>query len=73
MTQSTVIRMAAGRQEGQKVTKRLWWQDALYNIQLFYSVILTNNSSGGVDDGPGGLCWVLSTWREEQLGGEGLS
>lgn len=47
--------------------------DLLYNLHLFYPVILTNNSSGGVDDGPRGVCRALSTRGEEQLDGERLS
>lgn len=35
--------------------------------------ILTNNSSGDVNNGPRGVRRVFSTWAEEQLDGEGLS
>lgn len=68
-----------GDKNGCRETRRtecysgLWWQDLLYNLHLFYPVILTNNSSGGVDDGPRGVCRALSTRGEEQLDGKRLS
>lgn len=78
ITHSIVMRTAAGT-EGEKVARNSANNCMFVLFAYIRSVfsllagILTNDSSGGVDNGPGDLCWGLSAWAEEQLGGEGLS
>lgn len=71
ITQSTVIRTAAGR--GDEEGRWVRTVAVMYSLpHIYVSDILTNNSSGDVDNGPRGLCRVLSTWAEEQPDREGL-
>lgn len=72
ITHSMEIRVAAWR-EGEKESYSYLSTYRSQFISRLLHDLLTNNSSGDIDNVPRGVRWDLSTWAEEQLDCEGLS